>query len=511
MAESMVGHRFLLPAGSSLSGSYLEVRRIGGYPNSIAFACLYQYIEQFVEEGNSTLKGHFLRLLEPIKGESDQIATFYRSFQANVDCKLLLSAQFFIGLTDATLRLIQRMNLLMNTDYQAVETLIVLAQELHCRGQVIFLSPNSFETRRKINFGVSGPELVTIAANSELYLLYDYIAKDSFFLPECRCLSLKYHIFADLQRASRSYACTIAQLAAHNIACSRCSRPHTKSDLERLLCSSNDHFTLQTDQLKCSHTSEDWGVLCMMCEFEMCGVCFVAQALTAKGPFCAKCKTPYDLQVPSVLSRHSYEWAKRCFKIAMGNRHLEFNEKKQALEQRLIVPSRNSVIPFHSFSLPQKSRSEFHSYSPPAPPHVQAEREPEGMFLLRKCKSCTLLVNYSLCSMGCYCIACAVGNIYSSVDLQKKCFGCNEFIDSFLKEYMDCKGCRQVVKNLDMAYVCLRCKYTICELCFVTLEGRIPLCSTTQVPHHLNILAKLKSLEKRLGRSGSLPVSSYSS
>lgn len=504
MAESVVGQRFLLPVASSLSSSYLEVRRIGGYPSYIAFACLYQYIERFLEEGNTAFKGLFLSLLEPIQRESDQIAAFYRAIQAGEDCKLLLSEEFLAGLAEATQRLVKRLNLLTETDFQAIETLKVLAQELHCRGEVFFLSPNSFEMRRKLCFGLSGPELIAIAANSEVYLLYDYLAKDSFFLPSCHCLCLRYHLFADLQQAARSSACTIHQLAALNVTCSKCNQPRSKADLERLLCSTPYHFTLQTDESVCDHSSEDWGVLCMMCEFHMCGVCFVAQALTAKGPLCVKCKTPYDIQVPSVLSRQNYEWAKRCFEIVMRNKHFEFNEKKQALELRLAVPNRITVIPFQSVSLPVKNRTEFNSYSS-IPPNTQVKG------LLRKCRSCALSVNYSLCSMGCYCLACAVDNTYSSIDIQKKCFQCNEFTDYFLQEDLECKGCKRMLRCLEMAYVCLRCKYQICEICFFKIDGQIPLCRTAQKPHNLSVSAKLKFLERKLGRSGLLSLSSHSS
>lgn len=285
-----IGQRFLVPITSSLSSSYLEIRKVGNYPDNILFACIYQYIEHFLEEGNIAHKGLFLNLVERIRDNNQEIAAFYGLFHADVGSKLLLSAEFQAGLMEVARRLIERMSLSTRTDYQTIETLRSIAELLHCRGEVIFLIPGEFEMRRKLSFGVSGPELLTIGAGSQLFLLYDYLAKNSFFLPACHCLSLRYHIFADFQHATRSFANTIEQLATLGVKCSTSEHPLSKADIERLLTGNSGDFTLQTDKQQCDHGHEAWGVQCMMCENPICGICLVAQALTAKGPFCVKCK-----------------------------------------------------------------------------------------------------------------------------------------------------------------------------------------------------------------------------
>ena len=503
---SAVGQRFLVPIASSLASSYLEIRKVGLYPDNILFACIYQYVEHFLEEGNAAHKALFLNIVGRFRVDNQVIAAFYRLFHADVDSKLLSSAEFQAGLMEVARILIERKNLQTGTDYQIIETLRGSAELLHCRGEVMFLVPGEFEMRRKLSFGVSGPEILTIGAGSQLFLLYDYLAKDSFFLPACHCLSLRYHIFADFQHKIGSLANTIDQLATLSVKCSTNEHPLSKADIGRLLMGNSCDFTLQTDKQQCDHVNEAWGVQCMMCENPICGICLIAQALTAKGPFCVKCKMPYDLQVPSALSRQNYDWTKRFFEIAMRKWHLEFNEQRQALELRLTLLSRTSSLPTQSVSLPSHRLD---PHLPARPNPSQTQRMPGPPFASKACKRCALPVTYSICSLGCYCIACAVSNIYSSIDLLKQCIDCKESALPFLDGVIDCVMCKKGFTYWEMAFACLICHYRICTSCFYRIKGLISNCSTSRKPHILNTAAKLKSVEQKLTRADYLPSSSY--
>jgi hypothetical protein len=488
-----IGRRFLTLG--PLADNYIETRRVGRYPDDILFALFFQYIEHFLEEGNATHKGCFLTLIENLQEKSLRSREFYQSVQAATDAGLLSSAEFLLGLMEITQGVMNNLGLQIGSDYLVIEALAGLARALHCRGQVIFLIPGTFELRRKQVIGESGPMLVAIGASLEVYLLYDYLTKDSFFLPACNCLTPRYHIFAALQRVACGYAKTINELAALNVKCERCQVPYTKRDVERLL-SDQDHLAFQTQLEKCKH-SGDWGIVCMMCQFEICGICCLAQALTAKGPFCPKCGAPYDEQAFGSLSIHDYNWMEKYFRISMLNRHLEHNEKKKALE--LILTSGNTKTLSSAGSIEHtRNLSGATAQFSQASASIPAVRETG--FEVRTCKGCGKEVKYSLCSVGCCCIFCAVSNIYSSTELQPKCLYCKEPMSAFLSQSSGCSVCKKVFRCAEMAYICLHCGYQVCELCFLRINGKIPSCG--KAPHTLSIPAKVRFLKIKHARAG---------
>ena len=488
-----IGKRFLTIG--PLADNYIETRRLGRYPDNILFALFFQYIEHFLEEGNTTHKGYFLKLIEDLQEQSLQSRLFYQSVQAATDAGLLSSSEFLLGLMEITQGIMGHLKLQIRSDFLVIEALAGLARALHCRGQVIFLIPGTFELQRKLVIGESGPMPVAIGASSEVYLLYDYLTKDSFFLPACQCLTLRYHIFAALQRGTYGYAKTINELVALNIKCARCQIPYTNIDLERLLYD-QDHIAFQTEQAECEHKRE-WGICCMMCQFEMCGVCCLAQGLTAKGPFCVKCEMPYYEQALASLSTQIYNWMDKYFRISMLNRHLEYNEKKKAFELKLTSGNTKTLSSARSIEHTRNLSgvpTQFSQASASIPTMQEVDLK------VQICKGCRREVKYSLCSVGCCCIFCAVSNIYSSSELQHKCLHCKEQMRAFLGQNSGCSVCKEVFTCAEMAYICLRCGYQVCELCFLRIKGKIPSCG--KASHTLNTPAKVKFLEIKHGRSG---------
>jgi len=460
----------------------------------MVFAFLLQYIEHFLEESNDMHKRLFLSLIEDIKHKSERMRRFYELIQSGTDGGMTVSTELVAGLRETTLEVIEKLRLQVRTDYHILESMLVLAKALHCRGKVVFLIPGRFEKRGVVVIGEVGPELVAIGAGVDVFLLYDYLTKESFFVPSCGCLSLKYRIFADLQRAAQSYAKTVDELVALNVQCQRCGKPYTKPDLERVLSDQND-FAFQTTTKNCTHDSE-WGIACMLCEFPMCGLCCAAQALTAKGPLCAKCQAPYDEQIRGALSVHNYQWAEESLLISLRNKHLEYHEQKQALEEKLAGGSTKTITADTQYS---QNLSD-----PGRPSHISPQTNilPKTGGRARMCLGCSSELKYSLCSAGCCCLFCAVSNIFSSTDLQKKCLYCSQSASTFLDLDGDCLFCKRNFRYSDMAFMCLRCGYQICEFCFLRKEGQISQCSKGQIPHKLNIGAKRKFLQSKYSRVG---------
>jgi len=476
-----VGRRVLMPPASP-QASFVEIRRIGLYPESIVFAFLYQYIECFLETANAVYKSCFLRFLQQIQVERKDIEAISALFQTAEDSAILASEDFRLRIQAVVQLALVHLDLRIENDYQVIESLETLADALECRGQILYFEPSktTYAELQRIEFGRKGPEIVAIAVKSKLYLLYNTLAKESFFVPTCGCLSLKYRIFADLQRAAQNYAKTVDELVALNVQCQICGKPYTKRDLQRLYFEC-ECFAFQTTTKNCTHDSE-WGIACMLCEFPMCGLCCAAQALTAKGPLCARCQAPYDEQIRGALSVHNYQWAEQYLNISGINR--QFEQKQTEIRKSNLRASTDTDSRQRKSSMPLL-----------LPSNMQISKS-------RMCLGCSSEVKYSLCSAGCCCLFCAVSNIYSSTDLQKMCLYCLQSASTFLDLDGDCSFCKRNVRYSDLAFMCLRCGYQICEFCFLRKEGQISQCSKGQIPHKLNIGAKRKFLQLKFSRVG---------
>lgn len=447
IALPLISPRFAIPSESSVSTDYLEMRRVGTYPNDLLLACLVCYVEtQLDREQGFELKGLWKQGRDrTYTDEFDREIESRQRENKGVDNAglqdLLVRVGLWMGQTEAWE---------ISTDGKAIASLQRLQTALKVNIRV-FTSTQDFPA---INLGnvlfpdsptSLYPKLSLCICEDVIFLLYPYISSRNCIRLSCGHHTFKHVIDSQVLDQIGEDAVSEADLRALRVICQTCSQPSAIQ-----LVPQGVQFVVEGGNVpsSCQHQVAPLDRFRCQCNAYQCKECALSRALSASGPCCKKCGISYIEDIDTLADTEKYQWLRPYVNIITRNRSVK-------------APSDPPTTPRHnSFDI---------NASEPF------------------CKLCHKQSTHtSPCPNLDCCINCLVEKVNESFG-QFKCPVCKLSVRSFYEFERKCSNCKKPCRREDMFFLCAHCKLQVCPDCIRKTKDKYSHCEVTKLLHKVHV------------------------
>lgn len=438
-AFPVIGPRFAVPPASGAAADFLEMRRVGTYPNQLLLAGLVCYVETQVDKKESfDLKGLwkqgsdrsitevFEREIEQRQGESIESEEL-QDLLVRVGLWLDAREAWQVSSTGEAIASVQRLQ-------EALEVNIS-----------VFVSTQDFPA---INLGTvlhtdsssqTGSPLTLCICEDVIFLLYPYISSSNCIRLSCGHHIFKHLIYAQVSEQMGDFTVSEQDLTALRVNCLTCSQ----SSVLRLQPQGTQlafEGADSSNEKACEHQVAPMDRFRCQCEAYQCKECAFSRALTISGPYCRKCRASYLQDIQTIVYTEQYQWLRPYLNVILRHRPL-------TLPSPNTVP-KSTAHPVPTCSLCQKDASES-----PCPNH-----------------DC--------------CLKCLIAQICDSFD-KFQCPVCLTSVRSFYAENRKCSACKKPFRREEMFFLCASCRLQVCPECVKKAKDKYSQCSVTKRVHRV--------------------------
>jgi len=451
-AFPVIGPRFAVPPASGAATDFLEMRRVGTYPNQLLLAGLACYVETQVDKKESfDLKGLW-------KQGSDRSIT--EEFEREIEQRQREGPDNE-GLQDLLVRvglwMDERDAWQVSSTGQAIASLQRLQEALDVNISLfsstqdfpainlgtVLLSHHSSQTRARLTLCI---------CEDVIFLLYPYISPSNCVRLACGHHIFKHLIYAQVSERVGDFTVSEQDLAVLRVNCLTCFQTSTVR-----LKPQGTKFVFEgtylPDEKNCEHHVAPMERFRCQCNAYQCKECALSRALTVSGPSCRQCGTSYLDDIDSLVCTKQYNWLRPYLSIITRNR-----------------PTRDlSSLPNSTFNHLQNSGpcltpfSSFHSTS--------------------ACEICHQEVTLdSPCPNHDCCLKCLIAAICESFD-KYECPVCKVNVKKFYEENRKCSKCKKPYHREEMFFLCASCRMQVCPKCVKKNKDAYSKCSVTGRVH----------------------------
>lgn len=478
------GPRVLIPLNFPAAQQFLEMRLLGGFPNSTVFAVLYAFIESLFTFHSTNAKDRLFRLfsieITNIPYVSQVLTALHQDFETNAIPRLLYNSEDLLFISS---QLANRLGIDATTDYGALKACETMYTELKIKGNCYFLNAEintsilleGYQSRNGDKSDVF--EVNLCAGKGKIYELYKTLTTDSFLQLACGHLMLKYDLLGTIVLQAGNFSFDAASMVRLQMQCVACRNPLQIGDIQQILGGNNTKSGGFQDPSNCALCYQpcDSADMCERCQIHICPNCTVMVSCTSGRPACPRCSYDFlETMSRNIKVKKYLSWLQRVLDISTH----EYSRQKQH-EAAAQVPVQSPIIGQAPPQTPINSQA---SQQDPVQP---ASAPPAGPRPGSRCESChkEILGNPVLCPNKCYCATCEWQIYYFKTNPTTRCNACQSDIDTERLGKKECSGCKRLFNYTELFCYCVTCGIASCGNC---ARGKL-----------LHVMKKCLSTEKK--------------
>ena len=466
------GPRVLIPLNFPAAQQFLEMRLLGGFPNSTVLAVLYAFIESLFTFHSTNAKDRLFRLLSieiaNIPYISQVLSALHQDFETNAVPRLLYNPDDLLFISS---QLANRLGIDATTDYGALKACETLYTELKIKGNCYFL--NAEINTSVLLEGYQGNngeksdvfEVNLCAGRGKIYELYKTLTTDSFLQLTCGHLMLKYDILGTIVLQAGNYSFDAASIMRLQMQCVACRNPLQMDDINQILGGNHTKSGGYQDSRNCAFCYQpcDQANTCERCQIRICPNCTVMISCTSGRPACPRCSYDFlETMSRNITVKKYLSWLQRVLDISTH----EYSRQKQfeAAAQVPVQSPQMSQAPQQD--LPKSQSPQQGLLENQASQQSLVQPASTGPRPGSRCGSCNKEIqgNPVLCPNQCYCATCE-WQIYYYKYPTARCNACQKEINTERLGKKECSGCKRSFSYNELFCYCVACGIASCDKC----------------------------------------------